>query len=97
MPLFRILGLYGSKTASVAFSGFGSALSLGGGGSAGGVTRSNHSVGQALAVLLHEPLATAFLQPCVKLLKLVLCQLVQRYLTDFGDDVPINSPLVAQL
>ena len=33
VPLFRILGLYGSKTVSVAFSELGSALILRGGGS----------------------------------------------------------------
>ena len=67
------------------------------GGSAGGVAGAHHAVGQALPEVLHPAPSAALLQPCVELLQVVLRELVHRNLADLGDDVVIDSVLVALL
>ena len=66
-------------------------------GAAGGVTHTHHSVGQPFAVLVGEPLPTAFLEPTVELLQVVLCQLIQRDVPDLRDDVQADAALVGLL
>ena len=66
-------------------------------GAAGGVTHTHHSVGQPFAVLVGEPLPAAFLEPTVELLQVVLCQLIQRDVPDFRDDVQTDAALVSLL
>ena len=66
-------------------------------GSAGGVTGTYHAVGQALPEVLHPTPSAAFLQPCIELLKLVLRELAEGDLPDAGDDVGVDTPLVARL
>lgn len=54
----------------------------------------HHSVGQALAVKLCKPAPATLLQPCIELLQVVLRELAQRYLANFGDDVVIDPVFV---
>ena len=66
-------------------------------GAAGGVTHTYRPVGQPFAVLFGETLPTAFFDPPVKLLQVILRQLVERDVTDFRDDVQAYAILVCFL
>ena len=59
------------------------------------MTHTHHSVGQPFAVLVGEPLPTAFLEPTVELLQVVLCQLVQRDVPNLRNDMQADAALVS--
>lgn len=66
-------------------------------GATGGVTHAHHSVGQPFAVLVGEALPAAFLEPPIELLQVVLCQLIQRDVSDLRDDVQADAALIGLL
>ena len=65
--------------------------------SAGGMARSRHAVGESRAVSFHQPFSSVAFQSCAELLQIVLCQSVQRYFTNVGDDVIVYSVFVVLL
>ena len=66
-------------------------------GAAGGVAHAHHPVGQPFAVLVGEPLPATFLEPTVELLQVILCQLIQRDVSNFRDDVQSDAAFVSLL
>ena len=67
------------------------------GGAADRVAHPHHAVGQPFAVLVGEALPATILDPTIELLQVVLCQLIQRDVTDLRNDMQADAALVGLL
>ena len=56
----------------------------------------HHAVGQPLAVVFRVEEPSALFQSGVELLQVILCQLIQRDVSQFRDNVPIDPALIAR-